>query len=68
MIIHSIISLEDIFAEEYQPKTQTIRKNNSFISLDISGDKPRIKSIFSTDPKDYLNKKYQPNSIYDFKE
>lgn len=64
MIIHSIVSMEDIFATEYAPQTQVKRIGNSFINIDTSGDNGIVKSIFSTNPADYLNKKYQPNAIY----
>lgn len=64
MIIHSIVALEDIFATEYKPETQIKRVGNSFIKIDTSGNTQRVKSIFSTNPADYLDKKYQPNAIY----
>lgn len=64
MIIHSIVSMEDIFVTEYAPQTEVKRVGNSFINIDTSGENSRVKSIFSTKPADYLNKKYQPNAIY----
>ena len=67
MIIHSIVAFEDIFAEDYSLNStniQTYRNGNSYINVENNGKVQRVKNIFSTNPSDYLNKKYQPNAIY----
>ena len=57
MIIHSIVSPDDIFpAEPYSYNTELVPIRHGFVELD---NKRIIKRVISTNPQDYLNKNYQ---------
>lgn len=58
MIIHSIVSLDDIFHSQSQPpfKTHFVPLRHGFLELD---EKRMIRRVVSTNPQDYLNKNYQ---------
>ena len=57
MIIHSIISPDDIFpSQNLSRKTEFIPIKYGFVELD---NKRMVKRIVSTNPQDYLNEKYQ---------
>ena len=58
MIIHSIVSHDDIFRSDYQPtlKLHFVPLRHGFLELD---EKRMIRRVVSTNPQDYLNKNYR---------
>lgn len=57
MIIHSIVSPDDIFPSQAKTcKMECVPIRHGFVELD---GKRIIKRVVSTNPKDYLNKNYQ---------
>ncbi len=63
-MLYTIISEHDIFASEFSmPQFADIKGGR--VEYKISGNNKIITSLFSTDPKMYLNKKYTPGQILD---
>lgn len=62
MLIHSIISENDIFFTNSvsQPVFRNI--DGGLLEIDDADDVRRIKRLFSTNPYLYLDKRYQPYS------
>ena len=58
MIIHSIVSPDDIFYSHnpQQTKAQLAPIKYGFVELD---EKRMVKRVISTNPRDYLDKNYQ---------
>ncbi len=57
MIIHSIVSPYDIFPSQVSTcKTERVQIKHGFVELDSNRI---VKRVVSTNPQDYLNKKYQ---------
>ena len=58
MIIHSIVSPDDIFgSQNFKPcQTEFVPIEHGFVELD---GRRAVKRVISTNPQDYLNKKYQ---------
>ena len=58
MIIHSIVSPDDIFRlpNDDARQTEFMPIEHGFVELD---GRRMVKRVISTNPQDYLNKKYQ---------
>ena len=63
MILHTIINPDDIF---YTPIEIGFyhKQDNRYIETVYSGKNAVIRSMFSTNPYDYLSGQYAPNSKY----
>ncbi len=59
MIIHSIVSPDDIFFAESVNQTQLLPIRYGFIEVEC-GKNSVVRRIISTNPYDYLNPAYQP--------
>ncbi len=59
-MMHTIISLDDVFPAE-QPADVTIRRVNGRFE-EYSGDK--LRRLFSTDPADYLSDGYRKKLFF----
>lgn len=61
MILHSIVSPSDIFFNNGMRQTLScVRVDGGLLELENG----RIKRLISTDPKLYLDKRYQPDTAY----
>ena len=65
MCFHTIINENDVFSDITKPiKTVYKQIGNRFVQLNIIGSTSRILRIESTNPKDYLDTKYQIGEEY----
>ena len=64
MPIHSVVSLSDIFFDEsaYPEKKSIRRIDGGFVETYEFSGKRYVNRLFSTDPKLYLDSRYQPYS------
>ncbi|MCD7784050.1 MAG: YlzJ-like family protein [Oscillospiraceae bacterium] len=60
-MLYTIISEYDIFTKGEKP-TQFMDIRNGKVEYTVSGKNKVIKSLFSTDPRLYLDKKYTPGT------
>ena len=60
MILHSIISLYDIFCNNEQALTGRVYRQVKGGMVELDGD--RVKRLISTDPKMYLDERYKPGA------
>ncbi len=58
-MLYTIISEYDIFARGEKP-TQFVNIAGGKVEYTVSGKNKVIKSLFSTDPRMYLEDRYQP--------
>ncbi|MCD8106486.1 MAG: YlzJ-like family protein [Oscillospiraceae bacterium] len=58
-MLYTIISEYDIFTHN-DPPTQFMDISNGKVEYTVRGKNRVVKSLFSTDPKMYLDEKYQP--------
>ena len=63
MILHSIISPCDIFCNRDEPPGKPVYRRVSGGVIELDGDS-RVKRLISTDPKMYLDRRYQPYSAF----
>ncbi|MBQ8623406.1 MAG: hypothetical protein IJ424_03395 [Oscillospiraceae bacterium] len=63
-MLYTVISPHDIFAKEFVP-TQHLNINGGRVEYTLQGNNKIITSLFSTDPKLYLDKRYTPGRILD---
>lgn len=63
-MIHSIVSLCDIFADTITYKTETCRVGCGFAEYITVNGKKQLRRLISTNPADYLKSEYQPFSYY----
>ncbi|MBR5273457.1 MAG: hypothetical protein IKU25_08745 [Clostridia bacterium] len=59
MIIHSIVSLDDIFFTPNDCATKLVPIKYGFVEVE-SGENSAVRRLISTNPSDYLNVEYQP--------
>ena len=59
-MIHSIITVDDIFFDFSTKTAQTEFIPLEYGCLEVYKKGRKVRRVISTDPKDYLNKKYQP--------
>ena len=64
MILHTIVSMDDIFAAESKDETEYIETSYGFVGVVDSPEGKRIERLISTDPMLYLNPKFSPGSLY----
>ena len=60
MILHTIISEQDIFYKPQQPKIRYKRVNGGM--LELNGADGTVNRLFSTDPAMYLDARYFPRT------
>ena len=58
MIIHSVVSPDDIFPVSDIGSTSLVPIKHGFV--EVEGDTMRVRRLISTKPDDYLNAAYQP--------
>ncbi|MCD7823365.1 MAG: YlzJ-like family protein [Oscillospiraceae bacterium] len=58
-MLYTIISEYDIFTQSERP-TQFMDIGNGKVEYTVSGKNKVVKSLFSTDPSMYLDKRYIP--------
>ena len=72
MMLYTIVPVEAIFDEEestgtgvFNPTTPIMIRRNGIDLLveQLPGGEYRIQQLISTDPRDFLNPKWQPGSI-----
>lgn len=63
MIIHSVISPDDIFFNAVSA-ARTIKIDGGFLETEETGGEIRVRRLISTDPSMYLKKEYYPFSGY----
>ncbi len=63
-MLYTIISQHDIFASQFAPASYSDIKGGR-IEYTVKGNNKIITSLFSTDPKMYLDKRYSPGQILD---
>jgi len=63
MILHSIISPADIFCNRDEPPAIPVYRRIKGGIVELDGEH-RVKRLISTDPKMYLDGRYQPYSAY----
>lgn len=67
MVIHSIISPEDIFcnaANSVVPKREMHRINGGMLETSEYNGERLVCRLYSTNPALYLEKRYSPYSVY----
>ena len=65
MSFHTIISPYDVFHNENEnEKIQTVKFDNTYLSLKCSEKGREIERVISTDPNDYLKNDLLPGRIY----
>lgn len=63
-MLYTVISPHDIFASEFTPSSHLDIKGGR-VEYTRCGNNKIITSLFSTDPKLYLDKRYAPGQILD---
>lgn len=61
-MIHSIISMDDIFFTESAVKTEYRPISGGLLELNTVDGKKRIRRLHSTDPYLYLDRRFSPYS------
>lgn len=54
MLLYTIASLEQVFANDPVKATEIINKNGVWTECEMVDGKKQVRSIFSTNPNDYL--------------
>lgn len=60
MILHSIIAMDDIFCRNSVNAPMYKEIDGGILELEVSGAGMQIKRLHSTNPRLYLDKRYQP--------
>lgn len=64
MVIHSIVSLSDIFYNESESegsyKAEIMQIQGGYLEISGKGNEKCIRRLISTNPALYLDKRYQP--------
>ncbi len=60
MILHSIISMDDIFCRNSVNAPTYKEVDGGMLELECSGEESYIKRLYSTNPQLYLDKRYTP--------
>lgn len=63
-MIHTIVNLEEVFAEPEAPKIVTEKTDCGYAEYITVNGKRRIHRLISTKPADYLKQEYQPFRFY----
>lgn len=63
-MIHSIISMDDIFFTENTVRTEYQPIGGGFLELNTVGGERRVCRLHSTDPYLYLNRRYSPYAAF----
>ncbi len=63
MLIHSIISENDIFFTNSVSAPVYENINGGMLEIENSGGKRQVKRLYSTNPFLYLDKRYSPYSL-----
>lgn len=58
-MIYSIVSLEDIFAEQPTEQIVTERIDCGYAEYAVCGGRKTLRRVFSTDPRRYLDVNYR---------
>ena len=58
MIIHSVVSPDDIFPASDFVRTSLVPIKHGFV--EVEGSTMQVRRLISTNPDDYLNAAYQP--------
>lgn len=64
ILIHSIVPPEKIFENKYSPQIETREINGGFVELLKNEQGFTVSRLISTDPKMYLDEKYEPGTQY----
>lgn len=64
MVLHTIVSLNDVFPQSELPKYEYKRNGNRFIEGYQTKKGFVIHRLMSTDLNDYLDHKYESGNIY----
>ncbi len=62
MILHSIISMDDIFCRNTVNAPMYKEINGGILELEGNGEEAYVKRLYSTDPRMYLDSRYVPYS------
>ncbi len=60
MILHSIISMDDIFCRNAVNAPMYKEINGGILELERNGEEAYVKRLYSTDPRMYLDNRYAP--------
>lgn len=63
-MIHSIISMDDIFFTENTVRTEYQKIGGGLLELNTVGGEKRVCRLHSTDPYLYLNRRYSPSTVF----
>lgn len=63
-MIHSIISMDDIFFTENAANTEYCRISGGLLEVNTVGGEKRICRLYSTNPYLYLNRRYRPYAAF----
>ncbi len=63
-MIHSIVSLNDIFADNRSYQTVTEQVSCGYAEYSVINGKKQLVRLISTDPAQYLKNEYQPFVYY----
>lgn len=64
MILHTIIDQNEIFAFQGTEKHEFFKMENCIVETCISNGERRVSRLISTNPYDYLNPKFNPNTVF----
>ncbi len=63
-MIHTIVSLYDVFADPNAPRTVTRRIKGGLVECMEEKGKLKLNRVISTDPSIYLKKEYVPGGYF----
>lgn len=61
MLLHTIVSMEDIFATNSAADIKTEKINGGHTEYEKVNGEYKLRRLISTDPAMYLKKQYQPS-------
>ncbi len=67
MILHTVISEDDIFRADPAQKTVFRRVNGGLVELEETPRGAVVNRLYSTDPAMYLDKRYLPRTKFNLK-